>query len=67
MTRINSLMDPLEIKHRGGAPRHRDRSRRNQPSCKVKAFTGDVVRASLPPKGEARDWWLTRNEAAALI
>ena len=26
-----------------------------------------IVRVSLPPKGEARDRWLTRDEAAALI
>lgn len=26
-----------------------------------------IVRISLPPKGEARDRWLTRSEAAALI
>jgi integrase len=30
-------------------------------------FHRGVVRVSLPPKGEARDRWLTRQEAAALI
>jgi integrase len=30
-------------------------------------FHRGVVRVSLPPKGEARDRWLTRKEAAALI
>ncbi|GLR92469.1 hypothetical protein ACVMFA_007235 [Bradyrhizobium liaoningense] len=30
-------------------------------------FHRGVVRVSLPPKGEARDRWLTRKEAAALL
>jgi integrase len=30
-------------------------------------FHRGVVRVSLPPKGEARDRWLTRSEAAALL
>jgi hypothetical protein len=32
-----------------------------------KAFHRGVVRVSLPPKGEARDRWLTRKKAATLI
>src|SRR3977135_650845 len=48
------------------APRPRDISRCDQPSCKG-SFHRGVVGVSLPPKGEARDRWLARCEAAALI
>jgi integrase len=33
----------------------------------LSGFHRGIVRISLPPKGEARDRWLNRNEAAALI
>ena len=53
--------------HRGGARRDLETFRAAINHHAKEGFHRGVVRVSLPPKGEARDRWLTRNEAAALI
>ena len=58
------------VKHRGsqgGARRDLETLRAAINHHAKEGFHRGVVRVSLPPKGEARDRWLTRNEAAALI
>ena len=58
------------VKHRGnpgGARRDLETFRAGINHHAREDFHRGVVRVSLPPKGEARDRWLTRREAAALI
>jgi hypothetical protein len=52
---------------RGGARRDLETFRAGINHHAKEGFHRGVIRVSLPPKGEARDRWLTRNEAAALI
>jgi integrase len=52
---------------RGGARRDLETFRAAINHHSKEGFHRGVVRVSLPPKGEARDRWLTRSEAAALI
>src|SRR3984957_1516180 len=53
--------------NRGGARRDLETLRAAINHHAKEGFHRGVVRVSLPPKGEARDRWLTRKEAAALI
>jgi hypothetical protein len=58
------------VKHRGnrgGVRRDLETFRAAINHQAKEGFHRGVVRVSLPPKGEARDRWLTRKEAAALI
>jgi integrase len=52
---------------RGGARRDLETLRAAINHHAKEGFHRGVVRVSLPPKGESRDRWLTRKEAAALI
>jgi hypothetical protein len=67
---VNSRECGEYVKHRG----NRGGSRRDLETLRAavnrhanQGFHRGIVRVSLPPKGEARDRWLTRDEAAALI
>jgi integrase len=67
---VNSRGCSEYVKHRG----NRGGSRRDLETLRAainhhanQGFHRGIVRVSLPPKGEARDRWLTRDEAAALI
>jgi integrase len=52
---------------RGGARRDLETFRAAINHHAKEGFHRGLVRVSLPPKGQPRDRWLTRNEAAALI
>jgi integrase len=67
---VNSHECSEHAKHRG----NRGGSRRDLETLRAainhhanQGFHRGIVRVSLPPKGEPRDRWLTRDEAAALI
>jgi integrase len=67
---VNSHQCDEYVKHRG----NRGGSRRDLETFRAainhhanQGFHRGIVRVSLPPKGEPRDRWLTRDEAAALI
>jgi integrase len=67
---VNSRECGEYVKHRG----NRGGSRRDLETLRAainhhanQGFHRGIVRVSLPAKGEARDRWLTRDEAAALI
>jgi integrase len=67
---VNSHECGEYVKHRG----NRGGSRRDLETLRAainhhanQGFHRGLVRVSLPPKGEPRDRWLTRDEAAALI
>jgi len=53
--------------NRGGARRDLETFRAAINHHAKEGFHRSMVRVSLPPKGEGRDRWLTRKEAAALI
>jgi integrase len=53
--------------NKGGARRDLESLRAAINHHAKEGFHRGAVRVSLPPKGEQRDRWLTRNEAAALI
>ena len=53
--------------NRGGARRDLETFRAAINHHAKEGFHRGMVRVSLPPKGEGRDRWLTRKEAAALI
>jgi integrase len=53
--------------HKGGARRDLETLRAAINHHAKEGFHRGVVRVSLPPKGEARDRWLTGKEAAALL
>jgi integrase len=53
--------------NRGGSRRNLETLRAAINHHANQGFHRGIVRVSLPPKGEPRDRWLTRNEAAALI
>jgi integrase len=67
---VNAQTCASYVKHRGnrgGARRDLETLRAAINHHTKEGFHRGVVRVSLPPKGEARDRWLTRKEAAALI
>jgi hypothetical protein len=69
LSAVNARIFAAYVKHRGnrgGARRDLETSSRNHHHAK-EGFHRGMVRVSLPHKGEARDRWLTRKEAAALI
>jgi len=70
LTAVNSHECGEYVKHRG----NRGGSRRDLETLRAainhhanQGFHRGIVRVSLPQKGEPRDRWLTRSEAAALI
>ena len=70
LSAVNAQTCGRYAKHRGnqgGARRDLETLRAAINHHAKEGFHRGVVRVSLPPKGEARDRWLTRNEAAALI
>jgi len=70
LSEVNAQVCAAYVKHRGnrgGARRDLETLRAAINHHAKEGFHRGVVRVSLPPKGEARDRWLTRKEAAALI
>jgi hypothetical protein len=70
LAQVNAKACASYAKHRGnagGARRDLETFRAAINHHAKEGFHRDAVRVSLPPKGEARDRWLTRKEAAALI
>ncbi len=70
LAQVNAKTCAGYVKHRGntgGARRDLETFRAAINHHAKEGFHRGVVRVSLPPKGEARDRWLTRKEAAALI
>ncbi len=67
---VNAQTCAAYVKHRGspgGARRDLETLRAAINHNARDGFRRGVVRVSLPPRGEARDRWLTRKEAAALV
>ena len=70
LSKVSAQTCAAYVKHRGnrgGARRDLETFRAAINHHAKEGFHRGVVRVSLPPKGEARDRWLTRKEAAALI
>ena len=70
LSQVNARSCAVYAKHRGnfgGARRDLETLRAAINHHAKEGFHRGVVRVSLPPKGEARDRWLTRKEAAELI
>ena len=70
LSEVNAQTCAAYVKHRdnrGGARRDLETFRAAINHHAKEGFHRGTVRLSLPPKGEARDRWLTRKEAAALI
>jgi integrase len=70
LTGVNAQSCSACVSHRGnqgGARRDLETFRAAINHHAKEGFHRGAVRVSLPPKGEARDRWLTRKEAAALI
>lgn len=70
MSEVNAQTCASYAKHRGnrgGARRELETFRAAINHHAKEGFHRGVVRVPLPPKGEARDRWLTRKEAAAPI
>jgi integrase len=70
LSQISARTCAAYVKHRGnrgGARRDLETLRAAINHHANEGFHRGVVRVKLPPKGEARDRWLTRKEAAALI
>ena len=70
LSAVNAQACAAFVKHRGkqgGARRDLETFRAAINHHAKEGFHRRVVRVSLPPKGEARDRWLTRKEAAALV
>jgi integrase len=70
LAEVNAQSCSAYVKHRGnrgGARRDLETFRAAINHHAKEGFHRGVVRVSLPSKGEARDRWLTRSEAAALI
>ncbi len=70
LSAVNAKTCAAYVKHRGnqgGARRDLETFRAAINHHAKEGFHRGMVRVSLPPKGEARDRWLTRTEAAALI
>jgi integrase len=70
LSKVSAQTCSAYVKHRGnrgGARRDLETLRAAINHHAKEGFHRGAVRVSLPPKGEARDRWLTRKEAAALI
>lgn len=70
LSAVNAQTCAGYVRHRGsrgGARRDLETFRAAINHHAKEGFHRGTVRVSLPPKGEARDRWLTRTEAAALI
>src|SRR5215204_4350987 len=70
LSKVNAQACAAYAKHRGnrgGARRDLETLRAAINHHAKEGFHRGLVRVSLPPKGEPRDRWLTRKEAAALI
>jgi integrase len=70
LSEVNAHTCAAYVKHRGnkgGARRDLETLRAAINHHSKEGFHRGMVRVSLPPKGEARDRWLLRKEAAALI
>jgi integrase len=70
LSHVNAQTCAAYCKHRGspgGARRDLETFRAAINHHAKEGFHRGLVRVSLPQKGEARDRWLTRDEAAALI
>jgi hypothetical protein len=70
LSAVNAQTCGVYVKHRGnqgGARRGLETLRAAVNHHAKVGFHRGLVRVSLPPKGEARDRWLNRKEAAALI
>jgi integrase len=70
LSRVNAQTCAAYTKNRGnrgGARRDLETLRAAINHHAKEGFHRGVVRVSLPPKGQPRDRWLTRKEAAALI
>ena len=70
LAQVNAQSCTGYAKHRGnpgGARRDLETLRAAINHHAKEGFHRGVVRVSLPPKGDARDRWLTRKEAAALL
>jgi integrase len=70
LAQVNAQTCGAYVKHRGslgGARRDLETFRAAINHHAKEGFHRGVVRVSLPSKGEPRDRWLTRDEAAALI
>jgi hypothetical protein len=70
LSAVNARTCATYVKHRGnrgGARRDLETFRAAINHHAKEGFHRGMVRVSLPRKGEARDRWLTRKEAAALI
>jgi hypothetical protein len=70
LSEVNAHTCSCYVKHRGnkgGARRDLETLRAAINHHAKEGFHRGTVRVSLPAKGEARDRWLTRKEAAALI
>jgi integrase len=70
LAQVNSQTCAVYVKHRGnrgGARRDLETFRAAINHHAKEGFHRGTVRVSLPQKGEPRDRWLTRQEAAALI
>jgi hypothetical protein len=70
LSAVNARTCAAYVKHRGnrgGARRDLETFRAAINHHAKEGFHRGMVRVSLPRKGEARDRWLTRKEAAALI
>ena len=70
LSAVNAQSCAAYVKHRGsqgGARRDLETFRAAINHHAKEGFHRGTVRISLPPKGEARDRWLTRDEAAALL
>ncbi|GIQ78253.1 hypothetical protein BraRD5C2_67030 [Bradyrhizobium sp. RD5-C2] len=70
LSAVNAQTCAAYVKYRGskgGARRDLETFRAAINHHAKEGFHRGTVRVSLPPKGEARDRWLTRKEAAALI
>jgi integrase len=70
LSKVNAQTCAAYAKHRrnrGGARRDLETLRAAINHHAKEGFHRGLVRVSLPPKGEPRDRWLTRKEAAALV
>jgi integrase len=70
LSEVNAQTCAAYVKHRGnkgGARRDLETLRAAINHHAKEGLHRGAVRVSLPPKGEARDRWLTRNEAAAML
>jgi integrase len=70
LSEVNARTCAAYVKHRGGSGGARRDLQTFRAAINHHAREGlhrSLVRVTLPPKGEPRDRWLTRDEAAALL